>query len=76
VEPVAPATAARAAGEAVRRHTSNMNSGGTRQTVASNSPLGIVIAAPETTLQAPSVNMDMHQIATERAWERLLDIQR
>ena len=74
--PLAPATTGRATREAARRHTRSMNSGGTTQTAASNSQLGIVIAAPEMTLQAPSVSMDMHQIATERAWEMLGDMQR
>lgn len=62
-----PATTARAIGEAARPQTSSMNSGGTTHRAASNSPLGIVIAIPETMLHAPSVSMAVHHTAIERA---------
>src|SRR5207237_1268990 len=51
-----------------------MNNGGITQTAARSLASDRGIALPDAMLQAPSVNMDMHQMATGRAREMLFDI--
>src|SRR5207302_10737266 len=65
-----------ATGAEARPHTSSMNNGGTTQIAARSLASDSVIALLDTMLQAPSVRIDMHQIATDRARERLFDMQR
>jgi len=54
----------------------HINNGGPMHAAASRTPLGTVISAPETICHAPTVNMNIHQIATERARENVSDMPR